>query len=100
MSKEADELWAHLQGRLFAMELMLSHLIWSWALDHGHPPTALATYFQWLEERAAADAADPANHPAAMRAMQDTIRGMAETAERRLHEQILQNTNPSSRGKA
>lgn len=87
--KTEQNAWMELQGRFLAMEAMMSHLIWRWALDKEHPPTALATYLRPLEEKAAAMAADPANDAVAMKAAQNTIRGIAESLEHALHEEAL-----------
>jgi len=88
-SKNGQNQWMELQGRLFAMETMISHLVWRWALDQEHPPTALATYLRPLEEKAAAMAGDPENDQAAMQAAVETIRGIGESLEHALHEEAL-----------
>jgi len=99
MSDQRDP-WMELQGRLLAFEAMLSHLIWQWALSQEHPPSALSKYLRPLEEKSAALARDPGNHPDAMRGMQETIRGMAETLEHTLHAETLRRADAKGPGQA
>lgn len=82
---EIEELF----GRQFALEAMLTQLIWAWAKEQPHPPTALAGYLRPVEEGMAKLAASQPTPGDAMRAAQETVRGIALELERTLQEAAL-----------
>ena len=82
---EIEELF----GRQFALESMLTHLIWSWAKDQPHPPTALAGYLRPIEQGMAALAANQSSGNVSMQAARETVRQIGLELERTLQKAAL-----------
>ncbi len=84
-----DEEFEELVGRQFALEAMLTHLIWSWAKEQPHPPTALAGYLRPVEEGMARFAASQSPENGSIRAAQEAVRDIAKELEKTLQEASL-----------
>jgi hypothetical protein len=89
--KRSEEELEHLFGQAFALEAMLTHLIWAWAKEQPHPPTALSTYLRPIEE-SMAELGRGQHGNLAMKAAEETVRGIALELERTLHEEALRRT--------
>jgi len=93
-----DEEKRELYGRLFAYETMLTHLIWRVAVESRHPPTTLSAYLRPIEEKMEAMAGDPLSDQDAMRAAQETVRGIAETLLETLETEALRRAKTEGSG--
>ena len=85
----SDEDIEALFGRQFALEAMLTHLIWAWTKDQPHPPSALAGFLRPIEEGMAAMKASQSPPSAAMTAAAETVHGIAVELERILQSAAL-----------
>jgi hypothetical protein len=99
LTKELDH-WMILQGQITALEAAVTQLAFRWGISQPHPPTALSDFLRPLEEDAKKMSADPGNHPVAMQAMSETIRGIAEALEAGLHQAALLRTTSENSGRA
>lgn len=88
MSRSDEEI-EMLIGRQFALEAMLTQLIWKWASSQPHPPTALSEYLRPVEDGMAQLAASSPDGSIAMSASRSTVRMIAEELERTLHREAL-----------
>jgi len=88
MSRSDEEIEA-LFGRQYALESMLTHLIWSWAKEQPHPPSALSEYLRPIEQGMAALAANQSPESAAMQAARMTVREIALELEQTLQKAAL-----------
>lgn len=89
----SEEEMEELIGRQFALEAMLTHLIWSWAKEQPHPPSALAGYLRPIEEGMERFAASHSPDNASMRAARQAVRDIAKELERTLHEAALRRSS-------
>lgn len=88
----SDEEIEELFGRQYALESMLTHLIWAWAKDQPHPPSALANYLRPIEEGLAKTASQSPGS-AAIQAARATVREIGLELERTLQQQALLRTS-------
>ena len=96
---DKDALMA-IHGRQLALEGMLIQTIWKWAETQPHPPTALASWMRPIEEQFQAMQSDPGNHPVAMTAALETVRGICLELEATLQRAALLRATPGGSGRA
>lgn len=89
--KEIEELF----GRQFALETMLTHLIWSWAKDQPHPPSALGNYLRPIEAGVDRMAASQSPESVSMQAAR--VREIAKELERTLQQAALHRASGKGR---
>ncbi|MCW2315126.1 hypothetical protein SAMN06265338_1083 [Rhodoblastus acidophilus] len=89
-----------IQGRLAALDLIVTQLAFRWGMTQSHPQTALADLMRPLEAQAAELAANPDCHRAAVEELQKTIQGMGQALEAGLQQEVLRRASEKSPGHA
>lgn len=87
----SDEEFEELKGRQFAVEAMLTQLIWAWAKDQPLPPVALAGLLRPIE-RQMARMASRSPEDMAIQVARLTVRDIAEELGRTVEKEALRRT--------
>lgn len=82
-----------LAGRQFALQAMVTHLLWTWAMEKGQPQLALAGFFRPLERMMADLAASQSPENAAIQEALHTVRETAQQLDETLAAEVLLRTD-------
>jgi len=82
-----------LTGRQFALQAMVTHLLWTWAMEKDQPQLALAGFFRPLERMMADLAASQPPENAAIQEALHTVRETAHQLDETLSEEALRRTD-------
>lgn len=81
------------KGRQFALEIVLTHLVWQWGRQQGHPPSALSEFFRPLDQGLKSQSATEHPPSVAITAALGLLGDMQEEIQRMLHTEAVVRTN-------